>query len=98
MGVAPAPQGMVGMVNVPGYGYQPAIIPATMVAQQPYRMPAVWPTGVPVYAGQQPMVHPQMPAQMMYGTPSPQHTVIQGTPTAGSVAGQHPSNDPFGVL
>ncbi|GIX84656.1 phosphatidylinositol-binding clathrin assembly protein [Caerostris darwini] len=56
MGVAPAPQGMVGMVNVPGYGYQPAIIPATMVAQQPYRMPAVWPTGVPVYAGQQPML------------------------------------------
>ncbi|KAF8774296.1 Phosphatidylinositol-binding clathrin like protein [Argiope bruennichi] len=92
-------QGMVGMVNVPGYGYQPAILPTTMMAQQPYRMPAVWPTGVPVYAGQQPqMVHPQMQAQVMYGTPSPQHTVIQGTPTAGSVAGRPPSNDPFGVL
>ncbi|GBM86734.1 Phosphatidylinositol-binding clathrin assembly protein LAP [Araneus ventricosus] len=98
MGVG-VPQSMVGMVNVPGYGYQPAILPTAMMAQQPYRMPAVWPTGVPVYAGQQPqMVHPQMQAQVMYGTPSPQHTVIQGTPTAGSVAGRPPSNDPFGVL
>lgn len=97
MGVVP--QGMVGMVNVPGYGYQPAIIPATMMAQQPYRMPVAWPPNAPAYAVQQPhMVNPQMQTQVIFGTPSPQHTVIQGAPTAGSVAGRHPSNDPFGVL
>ncbi|XP_035206625.1 phosphatidylinositol-binding clathrin assembly protein LAP-like isoform X2 [Stegodyphus dumicola] len=96
MGVA---QGVVGMVNVPGYGYQPAVLPA-MIPQPPYRMPAVWNAAVPTtYAVQQPpMVHPQMQTQVIYGTPSPQHTVIQGTPTAGSVAGRQPSNDPFGVL
>ncbi|GFS46981.1 phosphatidylinositol-binding clathrin assembly protein LAP [Trichonephila inaurata madagascariensis] len=53
MGVG-VPQGMVGMVNVPGYGYQPAIIPATMMAQQPYRMPVAWPPTAPAYAVQQP--------------------------------------------
>ncbi|GFV51680.1 phosphatidylinositol-binding clathrin assembly protein [Trichonephila clavipes] len=64
MGVG-VPQGMVGMVNVPGYGYQPAIIPATMMAQQPYRMPVAWPPTAPAYAVQQPhMVNPQMPTQL----------------------------------
>ncbi|GFS29909.1 phosphatidylinositol-binding clathrin assembly protein [Nephila pilipes] len=53
MGVG-VPQGMVGMVNVPGYGYQPAIIPAAMMAQQPYRMPVAWPPTAPAYAVQQP--------------------------------------------
>lgn len=98
VGVAPA---MVSMVNVPVYGYQPTVMPA-MMPQQPYRMPAVWnaATVTPFGVVPQPHMaaHPQMQPQVIYGNPSPQHTVIQGTPTAGSVTGRNSSNDPFGVL
>nr|XP_042911510.1 phosphatidylinositol-binding clathrin assembly protein LAP isoform X3 [Parasteatoda tepidariorum] len=97
--VAAVGQGMVGMVNVPVYGYPQTVIP-TMIPAQSFRMQTVWQTTAPqptAFVIQQPGMPPQ-PVQVIYGTPSPQHTVIQGTPTAGSVAGHNPSNDPFGVL